>query len=191
MTRLKLLLASLCMTVSTMASASVVYTWQSTSVTNELSSMTGYIELADWAVDHVAYQAVQCADWPCDQADAGSPILRFVMRFNNIDLGTLNLDPVAGTGYDMPTPAFDATFDVVGNTLANFSLFINTFETTLQVDGDFITRYSSDAPNCQWVCSGGTGAFVRAAKVPEPGSLALLALAGLGLSLSRKRARAA
>lgn len=189
MTRLKLLLASLCMTASTMASAGVVYTWQSTSVTSELTSMTGYIELADWAVGHVNYAAVQCGDWPCDQSDAGSPILRFVMRFNDLDLGTLNINPVAGTGYDFQSPAFDAGFDIVGNTLANLSLYINTFESTLQVDGDFVTRYSSDAPNCQWVCSGGTGMFVRAATVPEPGSLALFGLGALGLGLIRRRRR--
>lgn len=185
---LKHLFACLCLMVSTAASAGVVYTWRTAATTPELYSIVGAIELSDAAVasSHVSYQVPECSSWPCNLADPDSPILRFAFKVNDHRLSELDIDLVAGTGYIISNPSFDADFDIVGGRLANLSLYINTFTTTLQIVGARIEWFSSDYGICPWGCSGALGQFV-AADVPEPGSLALLVLACLGAGLTSLR----
>lgn len=188
MSPLKNLLACLCLMLSTAASAGVVYTWRTTAATSELRTITGFIELSDAAAatPHVSYQAPECSSWPCNLADPDSPILRFAFKVNDHRLSELDIDLVAGTGYIISNPSFDADFDIVAGRLANLSLFINTFTTTLQIGGDVIEWFSSDYGICPAGCSGARGQFVMA-DVPEPGSLALLVLACLGAGLASLR----
>lgn len=180
MNHLKLLLASLCLMASTMASAGVMYTWTTSAATPDMRSISGFIELSDAAVasGHVSYQAPWCDPWPCSLADPASPILRFAFNVNHHASSALTIDLLAGTGYDFAQPSFNAEFDVGAGRLANLSLFVNTINSTLRIGDDLIQWFSSDADNCYFGCAGAQGEFV-AADVPEPGSLALLFMACL------------
>jgi hypothetical protein len=188
MNRLRLLVACLCLAASACASAGVVYTWRSTLSTAEMVSTSGFIELSDAAVQagHVSYHARSCSGWPCDLSDPGSPIQRFAFMVNGSSSSAINIDLLAGTGYDLENPAFDAEFDVAGPRLQQLSLFVNTISSTLRISGNEIAWFSSDAGTCFFGCSGARGDFVQAG-VPEPGSLALLALAFLVLAGGRAR----
>ncbi len=186
MNRLKILLASLCLMASTVASAGVVYHWRSSATTPDMRSMSGLIELSDAAAagGHVSYRAPMCDPWPCSLADPASPILRFAFEVNAHTPSALDIDLMAGTGYDFGMPSFDAEFDVGAGRIANLALFVNTLTSTLRIGGDVIEWFSSDADNCYFGCVGAQGRFV-AAEVPVPGSLALLALGMLaGLAAS-------
>lgn len=180
MNPIKLLLAGLCLMVSTLASASVVYSWSTTAATSDMRSISGFIELSDAAVasGHVSYQAPSCDPWPCSLADPASPILRFAFKVNHHTTSALDINLLAGTGYDFPQPSFNVDFDVGAGRLANLSLFVNTINSTLRIDGDLIQWFSSDADNCYFGCAGAQGGF-RAADVAEPGTLALLFMACL------------
>lgn len=191
MFRLKILLATLCLMASTMASAGVIYTWRTAAATPDMRSMSGFIELSDEAAasGHVRYQAPSCDPWPCSLADPASPILRFGFEVNTHIPSALALDLVAGTGYDFGMPSFDADFDVGAGRIANLSLFVNTLTSTLRIGGDAIEWFSSDADNCYFGCAGAQGRFVTA-DIPEPGSMALFALALLaGLTAPGRRSR--
>lgn len=185
MVRVKLLLACLCLTASAMAPAGVVYTWRSAAAAPDMRSVAGLIELSDAAAasSHVSYQAPSCDPWPCGLADPASPIQRFAFMVNGDAPSALAIDLAAGTGYGFPTPAFDAEFDVGAGRLSNLSLFVNTLISTLRIGAGVVDLFSSDADNCYWGCSGAEGQFV-AADVPEPGSLALFALACLAAGLA-------
>lgn len=192
MNRVKLLLAGLCLMASAMASASVVYTWRTSATSPDMRSVSGFIELSDAAAasGHVVYHAPSCYPWPCDLSDPDSPILRFGFMTNNDGDSSIGIDLVAGTGYNLEAPAFDAQFDVVAGRIANLALFVNTWSSTLGISGDLVTWFSSDAANCNSPCSGARGQFV-AADVSEPASAALFALACLSAAAARRRQRRA
>jgi len=187
MNRFKLLFASVCLAASSMASAGVVYTWNVTGLSPEIRSVSGFIELSDTAAGHITYQARTCADLPCDLSDPLSPILRFGMTFNTMWQGAFDIDFLAGTGFDINNPSFDADFVISGNELTGLSLYVNTFVSTLRITGDQIVLFASDTDNCLFGCSGASGNFVSPAQVPEPAPLALLALAGLGFAAASRR----
>ena len=182
--QLKWALACLCLTVSTLASASVVYTWRTIALSPSISSVSAYLELTDAAVaaGHVSFTAPYCAPWPCDMAVPDSPILRFVFDVNNYPLSAVDIDPVAGTGYGLSGAAFTAEFEIVDGRLAQLDIFVNTLVQTLRLGGDTIVWFSSDTENCYSVCSGARGEFVEAT-IAEPATLLLCALAALGALL--------
>ena len=190
MNRVKLLLASLCLVASSIASAGVVFTWSTLSTSPDMRSLNGFIELSDAAAlsGHVSYHAPMCDPWPCSLADPASPILRFGFEVNAHTQSALDIDVIAGTGYDFAMPSFDAQFDVGAGRIANLALFVNTLTSSLRIGGDVIEWFSSDTDNCYFGCAGAQGRFV-AAEVAEPGSLALALLAGLAAATLRRRGR--
>lgn len=188
MKRVKILLAGLCLMASGLASAGVVYTWNTTATSASMHSVSGFIELSAGAAGHVSYHARACADWPCDLSDPASPILRFGYMVNNDPASALAIDLVAGTGFDIPAPKFDAEFLIAAGRLSQLSLYINTFRTTLRIGGDSVDWFSSDADNCLHGCSGAQGQFAQS-DVPEPASLALFGLACLGAGVAHRKTR--
>lgn len=187
--RIKLLLACLCLTVSTLAQAGVVYTWRTIALSPTIHSVSGFFELTEAAVaaGHVSFTAPFCQPWPCDMSVPDSPILRFVLDVNNYPLSAVDIDPVAGTGYGLSGASFVTEFDIVDGRLENVGIFVNTLIQTLHFGGDTISWFSSDTENCFfWVCEGARGEFVA---IAEPATLALFALAGMGALLGGRARR--
>lgn len=188
MNRLTCILAGLCLAASSLAQAGVVYTWRTSALSPSIASATGFIELTEAAVASglVNYRAPFCSQFPCDLSDPDSPILRFGFTVNNHSSSALNIDLVAGTGYNLETPSFDAGILLVDGRITDIELYVNTLDSTLWLSGNTIVSFSSDTDNCHTPCMGAQGQFVPVG-LPEPAPLALLGLAGLGAALARRR----
>lgn len=196
---MKKLLASLLLsTIGTAAWAGVVYQWETTQNSSTISSAVGYIEISQSAFSSRGASYVAPAhcnrDWTergCDNGMLSSPILSFYFRVNSSNPTTADVDLNLRQGTGMRYPLedwFSADFSLHG-TFMNLSMFANTGETDMRIQGNTITRFGSDSPYFGYACfsPGCSGAEGRWVKVPEPGTLGLLGIGLFGVLCRRGR----
>lgn len=189
------------------ASAGVVYSWETLSTSDTISSAVGRIEISDAAF--AAGQGSYSAPYSCGADYAGcedpsSPIVSFYFRVNSADPtgADINLNLVQGSGTLWPMQNwFDAAYRVNGSELM-LDVMANTGETDMRMGANTITRFASDAPYFGFPCFAGecsgasgrwvqmaTGKVVPFANVPEPGSVFLLGMGAVAALLARRQHR--
>ncbi len=172
--------------VSGLASANVVYRWQTVSTSPSIWTAVGEIEIthAARAAGGLNYSApAHCAldgDASCDNSNAFSPVVRFHFAVNTPTVsGTdVMLNVIDGTGMTFPQSHwFSADLAIDGDTMTG-NIYANTGNSDVLISGGVIA-FNSDYPGygcgTTGVCQGASGYWRQ---VPEPPALALL---GLGL----------
>jgi hypothetical protein len=192
------------------ASAGVVYSWETQSTSDTISSAVGRIEISEdaFAVGQGSYSApASCGANTVGCEDPSSPVVSFYFRINSPSptSADINLNLVQGTGTLWPMQNwFSAAYTVNGNELM-LDLIANTGETDMRMEGNTIARFSSDSPYFGFPCwggecSGASGRWVQmmtesriavAAEVPEPGSVLLLGVGTVAAFLTGRRRRLA
>lgn len=183
MTILKIAAILFCVVLAQPASASVIFSWKTASLSDTITKAEGTIELTDAAAENgaVSYSILPgCYDSGC--TDPLSPVVsfHFLVNHQSIDLhGT-------GAGLQFPQRSdFTTKFLVEGNRLTHFSLYANNSETDILLDTS--VSFNTDRPgpcSSSGVCTGATGQFVQ---VPEPGSAALTGVGFLLAAYRRKK----
>lgn len=181
--------------ISGMASAGVVYQWQTTATSPTISSAVGRIEISRQAQaarggSYSAPPNCQMYDPDCTYGDPGSPVLKFAFRANAAEPtpADIDFDLVRGTGAHIPVSDwFIADFTISGRILT-LNAYADTGATTLFMDSNMVSWFSSDSPyfgtDCEYDCSGASGQWVQ---VPEPGPMALLGIGAMAALLTRRR----
>lgn len=170
------------------ASAGIIYEWRTSSTSDSIYAVSGFIELSDAAVQagSVDYQFSDiCGGDPqCDYGDAASPILRFSFMVNNAPIA-LDIEDGAGFYFGPGSGAFGASFAVGAWTLGPMQLYANDGNSHVWLDGSLIADANSDIGGCGMEgCNGAAGGFFR---IPEPGSALLIGAGLLGLAGMRRR----
>lgn len=190
--------ALLLLSLTSAASANIVYSWETLTTSSTISSAAGRLEITDaaWASGQASYTAAPtCPSLTnCDYGNPSSPVVQFSFRVNapNPTPADINLNFVEGTGLVFPlNDWFRASFTIQGPTL-NFDAFANTGETDMRMVSNTITRFGSDSPFFGAACfnpgcSGAAGQWVQVqAQIPEPSSIALLGIGVLSLLYGRR-----
>lgn len=162
------------------AAASVMYPWQTTALSGNITSAEGWIEITDAAAKtgHVDYLSPDCHDVPC--TDAFSPIVSFYFAVN----GQSYYQPRNAEGLTFHSYSFLRTqFSIEGYHLTNFSLSANNTFADVTISNGVSFNTDVPGPCSAGTCSGATGRF---GTVPEPGSVLLIAL-GIALALHRRK----
>lgn len=202
----KMIAACVLLAAGSTASAGVVYSWETLSTSDTISSAVGQIEISDDAF--AAGQGSYSAPYSCGTNTAGcedpsSPIVSFYFRINsaNPTPADINLNLVDGSGTLWPMQNwFNASYSVNGSELL-LDVIANTGETDMRMEGNSIMRFSSDSPYFGFPCWGGTcsgasGRWVQtvsasrvalAAEVPEPGSVLLIGMGTVAALLAGRR----
>lgn len=174
--------------LSGIASAGVVYEWRTTTTSPTIYSAIGRIEITSeaQAAKGGSYSAppnCQMYEPDCNYGDPGSPIMRFAFRANSSapTPADIDFDLLHGTGAHVPAADwFMADFTISG-TILTLNTYADTGATTLFMENNLISSFSSDWPyfgnDCEYNCNGASGQWVQV-DLPEPGPVGLL---GIGL----------
>ncbi len=199
------------LTASAIASANVIYKWETLSTSDTIHSATGLIEITDdaWNAGQGSYTApphCYLSD-TCTSDGYGdplSPIVRFYFAVNTTTptWSDIDLNLVQGSGLEYPLDEwFNASFTITGS-MMNLSVLANTNITSMRMVDNAITDFSSDSydfgADCALagVCSGATGQWVQVqvpasvpVQVPEPAIAGLFGIGLLGFATARRRKR--
>jgi hypothetical protein len=198
--------ACVLMAAGSAASAGVVYSWETLSTSDTISSAVGRIEISDDAF--AAGQGSYSAPYSCGTNYSGcgdpfSPIVSFYFRVNSAGAtgADINLNLVQGSGTLWPMQNwFNAAYSVNGSELL-LDVLANTGQTDMRMESNTIARFGSDSPYFGFACwsggcSGASGRWVQAvsanqvalaAEVPEPGSMMLLGMGTVAALLAGRR----
>lgn len=177
--------------ISFPCAANVVYQFELLSPNDSLRSATGRLEITDAAAaaGRVDYRFCPLSG-PCPHSDQNSPIISFTFGINN-SYYSIAINPLTGTTNYLPLwdgGYFYANFDIINGAINNLNLSAINAESDVQFSGDRF-RFASDneGTGCFMGCiSEGRFTLLETATVPEPGTLALIAVGASGLLLRRR-----
>lgn len=181
MKRIKFAALVLGFVISQSAFASAIFSWKTTSYSPTIASIEGMIEITDAAAQSGVRTDYSmpggCSFAGC--TDPLSPILSFHFAVNGQAMDLFSTE--AGLKFFRDS-IFSANFLVEGDRL-DLRLYFNNSESDVSLSDS--VAFNTDRPgpcSTTGVCRGATGEFVR---IPEPGSMLLVAL-GLALAVHRR-----